>query len=75
MDGKIQAKISKIDSKQIAAKIVKIFREYLNKILELEKEYLQIPSWRFFKQMKNIRKREKLNRDYKVKMFELGVLI
>lgn len=75
MAGKIQAKISKIDSKEKATKIVKAFRNYLNSYLELEREYMRIPNWRYFKKMKNIRQRETLTRQYKLQMFELGVLV
>lgn len=73
MAGKIQAK--QIDTKQKAYQVVKAFKDYLNEHAELEKEYTRIPNWRHFKQMKNIRKREKLTRQYKLRMFELGVLV
>ncbi len=75
MAGKIKARLEKIDAKEKSRRIIKEFKEYLNKYSELELEFSRIPRWRHFKQMKNIRQRERLTRQFKVRMFELGVLV
>lgn len=69
----LQVKLSGIDTKEKSKRLLYEFKRYLNDYAELEKEYIRIPKWRHFKIMKNLKKRENLTRDYKVKMFELGV--
>lgn len=50
------------------------FRAYVSQWQALEREYNRIPSWRTFKQLRNIRKREKLTKAYTAKMKEWGIL-
>lgn len=71
----IQVKVKAIGRAGTARKILAEFRSYMNRYCELERESTRIPRWRHFKQFKNMRKREKLTRDFKVKMFDLNVLV
>lgn len=50
------------------------FMKYIEEWRELERQYYQIPSWRFFKQLKNIRQRETLTRVYVARMKKWGVI-
>jgi hypothetical protein len=72
MDGTSKVKVTVIDAKK-AKTALKEFAVYLNRYAELEKEFARIPQWRHFKVMKNLRKRELLTRQYKVRMAELGL--
>lgn len=51
-----------------------IFTEYVNDWRELDRQYYQIPSWRIFKQLNNIRKREKLTRLFTARMKHWGIV-
>lgn len=51
------------------------FFEYIRQWEELDREYYQIPSWRIIKQLRNIRKREKLTKAWAQRMREAGVAI
>lgn len=50
------------------------FMKYIEEWRELERQYYHIPSWRTFKQLKNIRQREKLTKAYVAQMKEWGVI-
>lgn len=50
------------------------FPQYLAEWKKLEQEYYRIPSWRIFKQLQNIRKREKLTKAYSARMIEWGII-
>lgn len=71
----IQAKVNRLKSKKLAGKIINEINWYINEYHELEKEHTRIQSWRIIKQLRNIQKREKLTREFKIRMFELGVFI
>lgn len=49
------------------------FPQYLAEWKRLEQEYSRIPSWRTFKQLRNIRQREKLTKAYTARMKEWGI--
>lgn len=53
---------------------VDAFMAYVNEWCELERQYYRIPSWRWFKQMSNIRQREQLTRVYVARMKHWGIL-
>lgn len=73
MGSEIQLSKNALDDKQKASKILKEFKQYLNNYIELEKEFTRISNWRFIKQFRNTRKKEKLTKSFKNKMFELGL--
>lgn len=50
------------------------FSAYLAEWHRLEQEYYRIPSWRTFKQLKNIRQREKLTKAYEATMKQRGII-
>ncbi len=54
--------------------VVVEFTKYINAYDELLKEYARTPNWRIVKAMRNIKKRERLTREFTAKMFELGVI-
>lgn len=54
--------------------IITEFPAYLEEWRMLEEAYYQIPSWRIFKQLRNIRLREQLTRDYERKMQAWGLI-
>lgn len=57
-----------------AADLLKAFTAYVNEWQRLDREYSRIPSWRTIKQLRNIRKREKLTKAYTARMREWGIL-
>ncbi len=54
--------------------ILEHLKAYIAEWQALEAEYYRIPSWRTFKQLKNIRQREKLTKAYTAKMKKWGIL-
>lgn len=62
--------MSRIDS----VEFFEAFQRYINDWRKLEREYYQIPSWRIFKQLRNIRHRETLTRVYVARMKKWGIL-
>jgi hypothetical protein len=50
------------------------FTKYIADWQALEIAYYQIPSWRWFKQLKNIRERESLTRLYVARMKHWGII-
>lgn len=50
------------------------FQRYVSEWRQLEREYYQIPSWRIFKQLQNIRQREQLTRVFTARMKKWGIL-
>lgn len=63
------------ETKSLLRKLKHIIQEYLDQLVELEKEYLRIAKWKFLRRLKNKHKQENLTRDFKRSMFELGVLV
>lgn len=55
--------------------ILEHLKAYIRAWQKLEREYRQIPSWRSFKQLRNIRQREKLTKAYIERMKEWGIMI
>ena len=55
-------------------KVVTAFVKYVEEWQKLDAEYYRIPSWRIFKQLKNIREREKLTRVFTARMKHYGVI-
>lgn len=51
-----------------------VFMKYVSEWRELERQYYQIPSWRIFKQLKNIKQRENLTRVFVARMKKHGVI-
>lgn len=70
MEKKNRLKVAKTKTK-IA---LSAFKQYIEEYAELEKEHARIPRYRMFQQMRNIKKRELLTRDFKRKMAELGIM-
>lgn len=54
--------------------LLNAFVDYVNEWQRLADEYNRIPSWRTFKQLGNIRKREKLTKAYTKQMQEMGII-
>ncbi len=50
------------------------FMAYSAEWRRLDYQYSRIPSWRTFKQLRNIKQREKLTKAYTAKMREWGIL-
>lgn len=48
--------------------------KYIADWRELERQYYKIPSWRLFKQLSNIRHRERLTKLFVARMKHWGVL-
>lgn len=53
---------------------IRRFMLYVALWQQLEKDYYKIPSWRTFKQLANIRKRERLTKDFVKQSKEWGIL-
>lgn len=53
---------------------IEAFFKYVNEWRELERQYYRIPSWRWFKQLRNIKKREKLTKLYVARMRHWGII-
>lgn len=53
---------------------IEAFMKYVADWRALEREYYRIPSWRWFKQLRNIKKREKLTRLYVARMRHWGII-
>ncbi len=62
------------DGKYILDNFPQAFNAYVREWRALEDEYYRIPNWRTFKQLSNIRKREKLTKAYIVKMRGWGLI-
>lgn len=62
-----------LDYKKILTKIKQVIKEYLQKLAELEKQYLGLKRRNFIKKLRNKHQRENLTRQFKVQMMELGV--
>lgn len=54
--------------------ILEQFKSYIAEWRELERQYYRIPSWRVFKQLQNIKQREKLTRLFTARMKNWGVI-
>lgn len=52
----------------------KALNDYIADWRKLEAEYYKIPSWRFFKQMRNIKQREQLTKQFELKMKDWGLI-
>lgn len=50
------------------------FMAYIADWRELDREYSRIPSWRHIKQLRNIKKREKLTRLYVARCKKRGII-
>lgn len=61
-------------SKATGIEVVTAFQKYIKDWRELEAAYYRIPSWRWFKQLSNIRQREQLTRVYVARMKKWGVI-
>lgn len=57
-----------------ALSVYNAFMKYVQEWQALEREYYSIPSWRWFKQMRNIRQREALTRVYIARMRKYGII-
>lgn len=53
---------------------IRIFTDYVDQWRELDNQYARIPGWRIFKQLRNIRKRERLTRLFTARMKKYGVI-
>lgn len=60
--------------KVTSVEIMLALQKYIKEWRELEAAYYRIPSWRIFKQLSNIRQREKLTRVYTARMKHWGIL-
>lgn len=58
-----------MDKQAIAA-----FFKYVEEWRDLERAYYRIPSWRVFKQLRNIKKRERLTTLYVARMKRWGII-
>lgn len=54
--------------------IITEFPAYLDEWRMLEEAYYRIPSWRWLKQLQNIRQRERLTKEYERKMHTWGLV-
>lgn len=70
----IQAKVSG-NTSRLLSRLKRIIQKYIDKLVELEKEFLRLAKWRVMKRIKNKRQRLNLTRDFKRQMLELGVLV
>lgn len=57
-----------------AVAVLEQLKAYIAEWQKLEREYYRIPSWRTFKQLKNIRQRERLTKAFTLKMKRWGVI-
>lgn len=57
-----------------ALSVYNAFMQYVSAWRKLEQQYYHIPSWRIFKQLSNIRQREKLTKAYVKRMVDWGVI-
>lgn len=57
-----------------ATQVITTFIKYVEDWRELDRQYYEIPSWRIFKQLKNIRQREQLTRVFVARMKHNGVI-
>lgn len=62
--------MSRIDS----VDFLQTFQNYVRDWRALEAEYYRIPSWRWIKQLQNIKERENLTRIYVARMKKWGLL-
>lgn len=62
--------MSRIDS----VNFFQTFQNYVSEWRRLEAEYYRIPSWRWIKQLQNIKERENLTRVYVARMKKWGIL-
>lgn len=54
--------------------LITVFLEYIEEWRDLERKYYQIPSWRWLKQLNNIKEREHLTRVFVARMKHRGVI-
>ena len=54
--------------------VITTFQKYIKEWHDLDVAYYKIPSWRIFKQLKNIRQREQLTRVFVDRMKHHGVI-
>lgn len=54
--------------------VVTAFVKYVEEWRDLERQYYAIPSWRIFKQLRNIKQRETLTRVFVARMKHHGVI-
>ena len=57
-----------------ATQVITTFIKYVEDWRELDRQYYQIPRWRIFKQLKNIRQREQLTRVFVARLKHNGVI-
>lgn len=57
-----------------AKEVITTFQKYIKEWHELDVAYYQIPSWRWIKQLQNIRQREQLTRVFVARMKHHGVI-
>lgn len=50
------------------------FQRYISEWQELERQYYQIPNWRFIKQHRNVSQRMRLTRVFTARMKKWGVI-
>lgn len=53
---------------------IEVFLKYIADWRELERAYYRIPSWRWFKQLRNIKERETLTKVYVARMKKRGII-
>lgn len=73
MAGKIQQGLE--EKTKLLSKVKKLIKEYMEKLAQLEREYVRLSSWRFLKRFHNLQERQNLTRTFKIQMLELGVLV
>ena len=54
--------------------LVEEFDRYVREWKRLEREYYQLPGWRWIKQFRNIQQREKLTNDYTKALQNSGLI-
>lgn len=54
--------------------IMVAFQKYISEWKELERQYYQIPNWRFIKQHRNVSQRMQLTRVFTARMKKWGVI-
>lgn len=64
-----------LEDKSLLQRLKRVIQKYVDKLVELEKEYIRIAKYKIFKRMRNKRKRDNLTRDFKRQMLELGVVV
>lgn len=57
-----------------AVAVLEQLKAYIAEWHKLEREYYRIPDWRWFKQMQNIKRRERLTRVFTQRMKKWGII-